>query len=204
MLTIVTSPDPVLATECEPADPKDKSLKRLAKQMAHAMYKSHGCGIAAPQVGVTKRLIVVDCEDEAYGEDPLILLNPVVMETKGEPEIIEEGCLSVPGITVPVSRQPWARVRYQDFEGDLWEIEGDGLLGRCLQHEIDHLNGITLLESAIPEARLTAIREYEEARRLGAKPGDTDTVTHDSLDVAEESAETSKAAAEAESVESAE
>lgn len=200
MLTIVTSPDPVLAVECEPCDPKDKSLKRLAKQMAHAMYKSHGCGIAAPQVGVAKRLIVVDCEDEAYGDEPLILLNPVVMETQGEPEVVEEGCLSVPGITVPVSRQPWARVRYQDLDGDLWEIEGDGLLGRCLQHEIDHLNGITLLESALPEARLTAIREYEEARRLGAKPGDTDVVTHESFEPDEElaAAEAPEAAAEAE------
>lgn len=198
MLKIVTSPDPVLAGTCEPCNPKDKELKRLAKQMAHAMYKSHGCGLAAPQVGINKRLIVVDCEDEAYGEEPLVLINPVIMELKGEPEIAEEGCLSVPGITVPVSRQPWARVRYQDFDGDLWEIEGDGLLGRCLQHEIDHLDGVTLLESAVPEFRLTAIREYEEARRLGAQPGDTDVVTHEMMEeilqaeepeVAEEAAE---------------
>lgn len=175
MLKIVQSPDPLLNTVCEECDiKKDKSLKRLAKQMANLMYKSNGCGIAAPQVGILKRLIVIDCDyaDDGADKDPIVLINPVIMELKGEPVKAGEGCLSLPGITVPVTRQPWARVRYYDFDGELWEIEGEGLLGRCLQHEIDHLEGKTLFEAAAPEDKITALIEYEKALAAGAKPGD--------------------------------
>lgn len=176
MLKIVQSPDPILATVCDPCEPGDRSLERLAKQMAHAMYKSDGCGIAAPQVGVTKRLIVIDVDydpDDKSTQDPLVLVNPEIVELKGEPETAGEGCLSCPGVTVPITRQPWARVRYYDLEGELWEIEGDGLLGRCLQHEVDHLNGRTLFESCDAATRIEALRAYEEARAAGARPGDT-------------------------------
>ena len=176
MLPIVISPDPILATVCEPCEPGDKSLKRLSKQMAHAMYKNYGCGIAAPQVGVTKRLVVIDVDwDGEKGEkNPIVLVNPEIVELAGEPEEGGEGCLSCPGVTVPVKRQPWARVQYYDLDGELWEIEGDGLLGRCLQHEIDHLNSKTLFESCDPVTRIEALRAYEEAKAAGARPGDTD------------------------------
>lgn len=174
MLSIVQSPDPLLNQVCEPVDPKDKSLKRLAKQMANVMYKDNGVGIAGPQVGVTKRIIVVDCDWSEHDKNPIVMLNPEVVETKGEPVEAGEGCLSLPGITVPISRAPWARVQYSDFNGDRWEIESDGLLGRCMQHEIDHLNGITLFERATPENRVKALEDYARAREAGAKPGDTD------------------------------
>lgn len=172
MLSIVQSPDPVLNTVCEPCVVGDKSLKRLARQMTQAMYKNLGCGLAAPQVGVSKRIIVVDCE-ESDEQNPLVMVNPQLMETKGEPVEDLEGCLSCPGISVPISRPPWARVRYYDLEGELWEVEGDGLLGRCLQHEIDHLDGITMFERCTPEHRLKALADYEEALAAGAKPGET-------------------------------
>lgn len=172
MLKIITSPDPLLNQVCEPCEIGDKSLKKLAKQMEKAMYASDGVGIAAPQVGSLKRLIVVDCgpEDE---RNPTTLVNPELVDTWGDPEIAEEGCLSCPGVLIPIERKPWARVRYYDLKGDYWEIESDGLLGRCLQHEIDHLNGITLFESASPRERIKALKAYEEARRAGAKPGET-------------------------------
>ena len=175
MLKIVVSPDPVLSQVCEPCTPGDKALVRLSKQMAHAMYKNNGCGIAAPQVGITKRLVVIDVDyDGEDGErNPIVLVNPQIMELRGEPERAGEGCLSCPGVTVPIERQPWARVRYYDLEGELWEIEGDGLLVRCLQHEIDHLDGKTLFESCDPMTRIEALRAYEEARAAGARPGDT-------------------------------
>lgn len=174
MLKIVQSPDPLLNQVCEPCDLKDRSLKKLAKQMERTMYATDGIGIAAPQVGVLKRLIVVETtpEDENGARNPLVLVNPEIVETWGEPEVNDEGCLSCPGIYVPIERKPWARVRYKDFKGEQWEIESDGLLGRCLQHEIDHLNGITLFESASPRERIKALTAYEEARRLGAKPGE--------------------------------
>lgn len=174
MIKIVQSPDPLLNQICEPCDPKkDKTLKRLSKQMANIMYKNNGVGLAAPQVGVLKRIIVVDCDWDEETRDPIVLLNPEIVEIKGEPITDGEGCLSIPGITVPITRQPWVRVRYFDLEGELWEIESDGLLGRCLQHEIDHLNGKTLFESCSPTDRIAAVTEYENAIAAGAKPGDT-------------------------------
>lgn len=172
MLSIVQYPDPLLSQVCEPCDPSDKDLRRLAKQMAKAMYDNDGCGIAAPQVGVLKRLVVIDC-DEDYGHDPLVLINPTIEELRGEPVTDEEGCLSCPGVSVPVARRPWARVRYYDFDGELWELEGDGLLGRCLQHEIDHLEGRTLFESCDPLLRIGLLQEYKAAKAAGAKPGET-------------------------------
>lgn len=172
VVTIVKSPNPVLQQVCEPCEVGDRSLKKLAKQMARAMYQNNGCGLAAPQVGVTKRFIVVDC-DESEEENPIFMVNPEIVELKGDPVTEGEGCLSCPGVTVPVSRQPWARVRYYDLDGELWEIEGDGLLGRCLQHEIDHLNGRTLFESCDPLTRIRALEAYEKALAAGAKPGDT-------------------------------
>lgn len=171
VVTIVQSPNPLLNTVCEPCDLSDKSLKKLAKQMVKIMYKNDGCGLAAPQVGVLKRLVVIDCEEEQG--DPIILVNPEILEVKGEPETEDEGCLSCPGVAVPISRQPWAKVRYFDLDGEEWTIEGDGLLGRCLQHEIDHLNGITMFERCDPIARIKALHDYELAVAAGAKPGQT-------------------------------
>lgn len=171
VVNIVTSPNPLLNTVCEPCEVGDKSLKKLAKQMVKAMYKNDGCGLAAPQLGVTKRLVVIDCEEEQG--NPIVLVNPEILETKGEPVTDDEGCLSCPGVAVPIKRPPWARVRYFDLDGEEWIIEGDGLLGRCLQHEIDHLDGVTLFERCDPITRLRVLNEYEIARAAGAKPGQT-------------------------------
>lgn len=172
-MQIVVAPDPILRQVAEPCEVGDKSLKRLAKQMAKAMYKNNGCGLAAPQVGVTKRIIVIDCGDPEDGQNPITLINPEILETSGTPVTEEEGCLSCPGIAVPITRPPYAKVRYVDLDGQEQTIEGDGLLGRCLQHEIDHLNGVTLFESADPMARIQALRDYELAKAQGARPGET-------------------------------
>ncbi|MDO5118350.1 MAG: peptide deformylase [Eggerthellaceae bacterium] len=172
MLKIVLSPDPLLNQVSEPCDPQDRSLKRLARQMAKAMYANDGIGIAAPQVGVLKRLIVVECGTPEEPET-MTLLNPEIVETDGEPVIAEEGCLSCPGVSVPIERKPWVRVRYLDLDGEAWEIESDGWFARCLQHEIDHLDGKTLFESASPRERIKALSAYAEAQKAGAKPGET-------------------------------
>ena len=171
MLKIVTAPDPILNTVCDPCVPGDKSLKKLARQMEKAMYKNSGVGLAAPQVGVLQRLIVIDCTDQDP-KDPTTLVNPEIVETRGEMVRDAEGCLSVPGINVEIERHEWVRVRYFDLDGNECEISGDGLLGRCLQHEIDHLDGKTMLESCGPLERLKALQDYEEAKARGAMPGD--------------------------------
>ncbi len=172
-LPVVTYPDPMLREVCVPCDPSDKSLKKLARQMANTMYANNGCGLAAPQVGVNKRIIVIDCDQDSGTRNPITLLNPEIIETRGPEELDGEGCLSCPGITVEVRRPTYAIVKYTDLNGEDWIIEGDGLLGRCLQHEIDHLNGITLFESCDMNARIKALKDYKAAQQAGAKPGDT-------------------------------
>ena len=101
----------------------------------------------------------------------MILLNPVVLETSGEIVEDKEGCLSFPGINVPVKRPEFVKVAFTDLNGDEWEIEGDGLLSRCLQHEIDHLNGRTLFDAVDKSLKLQVMAEYENAKRKGARPG---------------------------------
>ena len=173
MLSIVQSPDPLLNTVCEPCDFGDKSLKRLAKQKAHLMYKNAGSGLAAPQVGVLKRLVVIDCDQEDGERNPIVMVNPVIVAREGDPVTEGEGCLSIPGISIPIARPPFARCRFFDLDGEEWEIEGDGLLGRCLQHETDHLDGVTMFERADSMARIQALQDYEIALAAGARPGDT-------------------------------
>lgn len=173
-LKIVTAPDTGLQTVCEPCDLNDRSLKKLCDRMASTMYKNNGCGLAAPQVGIMKRLVVIDCNDPEDDPDPIFLINPEIIATEGDPIEGDEGCLSLPGITVKIARPPFARVRYFDLDGDECEIEGDGLLGRCLQHEIDHLDGKTMLEVCAPMEKVRALRAYQEALARGAKPGETE------------------------------
>ncbi|MFR1638381.1 MAG: peptide deformylase, partial [Eggerthellaceae bacterium] len=103
--------------------------------------------------------------------NPIVLVNPVLVDTQGDPVVAGEGCLSCPGISVPIARPPFARVRYFDLDGEEWEIEGDDLLGRCLQHELDHLDGITMYERCDPMARIEALRDYEIALAAGSPPG---------------------------------
>lgn len=175
MLKILEAPHPMLNTVCEPCVPGDKSLLHTAKQMAKMMYANNGCGLAAPQVGLNARLIVIDVDYDGKNnstKNPIFLVNPKIEELQGDPVVDEEGCLSCPGVGIPVKRQPWVRVSYFDLDGEQWEIEGDDLLGRCLQHEIDHLEGKTLFESCEPEVKIRALQAYDQAREIGAKPGD--------------------------------
>ena len=162
--------DPCLEKVCHPVTEFNERLHLLLDDMREKLEESGGVGLAAPQVGILRRVCIVE---DSEGEI-IELVNPEIVELAGEPEEGGEGCLSCPGVTVPVKRQPWARVQYYDLDGELWEIEGDGLLGRCLQHEIDHLNGKTLFESCDPVTRIEALRAYEEAKAAGARPGDTD------------------------------
>ena len=175
MTEIIVFPDEKLHTKCVECDVNDKSLVKLSTTMAKLMYDNRGVGIASPQIGENKRIIVVDCDydvDKKNTRDPLILVNPEILEVSEETTEETEGCLSCPGISVPVKRHESVKVRFFDLNADEWELSADGLLSRCLQHEIDHLNGITLFEACDPQTRLDALEAYEIAKRNGAKPGD--------------------------------
>ena len=166
-MEIITAPNPVLRKECTDIDvANEPGLAELADEMARLMYDANGCGLAAPQVGVTKKLIVVDCEWDGSNKtkNPIVLVNPYVESTRGEEIVDEEGCLSIPGVTVPVARCEDATVRALTIEGEPVVIEAEGFLARCLQHEIDHLSGRTLFETLPVMDRLAKLEEYKAAQ----------------------------------------
>ena len=138
ILDILRFPDPRLRNKAKTVATVDDSVRQLADDMLDTMYKAPGIGLAATQVNVAKRVIVVDVSETQ--DDPLVLINPVLLETTGSEEM-EEGCLSVPGYYEKVKRADKIRVKALDREGDDFEAEMDGLLAVCVQHEIDHLDG---------------------------------------------------------------
>ena len=135
LLNILVAGDPVLRKVAEPVTRIDKKLHRLLKDMADTMYASDGVGLAAPQIGVSKRIVVID-----VGEGLFELINPVIVKKEGE-VVSAEGCLSVPGRRGMVKRPMKVRARFQDRNGEWYEIEGEELLARCIMHETDHLDG---------------------------------------------------------------
>lgn len=174
---IVLSPDERLATECEPVQTIDKDVADLADRMLKIMYEADGCGLAAPQVGVLKQIVVVDCDYAGRGskKNPYVLINPRIVTADGEPRDFQEGCLSFPGINVCVSRPSHVVVQAYDLDGDLMQYEAEGnLMAVCLQHEIDHLHGVTMVDHLAPVKRAEAMRDYEEALAAGALPGETE------------------------------
>lgn len=141
----------------------DESIRRLAADMLETMYDAPGVGLAAPQIGVAKQVVVFDA-----GDGPEILINPELVETGGEWSF-DEGCLSVPGHFWPITRPAFARVRGIDLEGRDVEHAGEELLGRVLQHEVDHLKGMLLIERLDRKLRKQALRELrQEALGFGA------------------------------------
>ena len=137
---ILTDKDPALHKVCKPVENFDRKLHKLLDDMRETLEDANGVGLAAPQVGILRRVVIVDT-----GEEILELVNPVMLETDGE-QIGPEGCLSVPGKYGLVKRPYYAKVRAQDRFGDWYEVEGEELIGRCFCHELDHLDGIVYTE----------------------------------------------------------
>lgn len=138
---IVLHPDPRLKKVCPPVEAVDDTLRALADDMLETMYDAPGVGLAAPQVGVLKRLFVMDCNREEAGKAPTVCFNPEIVWTSEEVVTSEEGCLSIPNIYDDVSRPERVRLRFLDREGVEAEQELEGLWATCAQHELDHLNG---------------------------------------------------------------
>jgi peptide deformylase len=145
ILDIVRYGDPRLTAENTEVDPRAEELSGLIADMVETCHAAPGVGLAAPQIGVNKRVAIIDL---SVGEDPgalIVLVNPIVLESSGEQKE-EEGCLSVPDLTEKVARPEWVRVRAADASGTARDIEGTGLLARALCHETDHLNGMLYVD----------------------------------------------------------
>ena len=172
---IVIVPDERLFTECAPVEEITPEIRALADRMLQDMYATDGCGLAAPQVGELIQMVVIDVDYTDKKRNPFVLINPKIVVADGEEREFPEGCLSFPGITVRVSRPSHVVVQAYNLDGDLMQYEArDNLMAVCLQHEIDHLHGVTMVDHLSPSARLKAMREYDLALRRGALPGETD------------------------------
>lgn len=143
--TIRLSTDEILRKKCKPVKEITPNFLTLLDDMAETMYDANGVGLAAPQVGILKRAVVID-----IGEGLVELINPVILETEGS-QIDDEGCLSLPGKYAPVERPDYVKVQAMDREGKPFIIEGEGLMARAMCHEIDHLEGILYTDKALPE-----------------------------------------------------
>lgn len=172
---IVISPDPRLRQECAPIEEITPEIIELAERMKEEMFANSGCGLAAPQVGELVQLAVIDTEyDSRETYDPIVLVNPVIVEQSDKLVPFSEGCLSIPGISCEIKRPDRVVVEAYDLDANLMRYEAEGdLFCVCLQHEIDHLHGYTMFERLEPMQRMHAMHDYQEARARGAKPGET-------------------------------
>jgi len=165
VLEVLKVPNPFLKKKAKPVDKIDDEILKILDDMAETMYYSNGIGLAATQVGIDKRLVVIDFSTEKKKMELLKLINPEILSVDGE-LIMEEGCLSVPEIRDEVKRPRWVRFRYLDIEGNIREVEDEGLLARVIQHEIDHLDGIVFLDRLSPLKKALYYRRLrKEAKR---------------------------------------
>jgi peptide deformylase len=168
ILDILHFPDPRLRNTAKPVAQVDDSIRRLIDDMLETMYQAPGIGLAATQVNVAKRVVVIDLSEEK--NQPLCLVNPEIIEKDGE-EQMEEGCLSVPGIYELVKRANQIRVRALDRDGTPFEMEAEGLLAVCIQHELDHLEGKLFVDYLSSLKRQRIRKKLEKENRQQETPG---------------------------------
>ncbi|MCX7988734.1 MAG: peptide deformylase [Thermodesulfovibrio sp.] len=164
VLEIRKYPDEILKKKALPITEIDKNIQKLIDDMIETMYKANGVGLAAPQVGVSQRLIVVDTSSREENQSLIVLINPEIINSEGE-VLSEEGCLSLPGFTTRLKRGEKILVRGLDRKGKEIEIYAEGLFSRALQHEIDHLNGMLLIDRISPLKRELFRRRYQKVKK---------------------------------------
>ena len=169
MYDIVTIPDAVLKTEAAALDGVNDAVRTQMDAMLKAMYDAPGIGLAANQVGLLNRGLVVDLADTQNGEEaaPICMAIPELLWLSDDISTREEGCLSIPGQVAEVSRPAQVRVRYLDYDVKLAELEADGLLSHCVQHEIDHLNGVLFVDHLSALKRNMVIKKFKKAQKAG-------------------------------------
>ena len=164
--TIVKWPEAVLSKRGAPVTVFDGALKTLVEEMFESMYAAQGIGLAAPQIGLSQRIAVVDLSFNKDVKDRIALINPEVIEATGK-QVEEEGCLSLPDIREKVQRAAWVKVRAQDVTGKTIEVEGEELLARALQHEIDHLDGVLFIDRISRLKRELVARKIKKMQKNG-------------------------------------
>lgn len=145
-LTIHRLGDAALRQPAKRVSRVDASTRQLCRDMLHSMYAAHGIGLAATQVGVNQQVLVMDLDPETPSTPPVVLINPEIRLRGSSVDTSEEGCLSIPGVYLDVVRPTWVEVGFLDERGQRRRLKADGLLGRCMQHEIDHLNGVLFVD----------------------------------------------------------
>ncbi len=178
ILDILHFPDPRLRSHARPVASVDESVRRLVDDMLETMYDAPGIGLAAPQVNVSSRVIVIDVSEQR--NEPRCFINPEIVETRGREEM-EEGCLSVPGFYEPVQRAEWIRVRALGRDGRPFELQTDGLLAVCIQHEIDHLDGKLFVDYLSSLKRQRIRKKLEKSQRQHKPPGPAPNAQHQAL-----------------------
>ena len=152
--------DPTLRRPAEPVTEIDTEVRAICATMVEAMLRANGAGLAAPQIGISKRIIVLDVEGQFH-----VLINPELVLVEGETEELSEGCLSLPGVSAPVTRGSRATIAGTTLDGERIEITGEGLLARAIQHEMDHLNGHLFIDHLTPARRKSAVQEYKRKQK---------------------------------------
>ncbi len=152
--------DPTLRRPAEPVTEIDAEVRAICATMVEAMLRANGAGLAAPQIGISKRIIVLDVEGQFH-----VLINPELVLVEGETEELSEGCLSLPGVSAPVTRGSRATIAGTTLDGERIEITGEGLLARAIQHEMDHLNGHLFIDHLTPARRKSAVQEYKRKQK---------------------------------------
>lgn len=166
VLPIIVAPDKRLKTKCNSVDSVDENIVQLMADMLETMYLAPGIGLAAPQIGVTKRIIVVDTAGKDEDPQPYKMVNPELLGVSEETWIHEEGCLSLPEHYADVERPERIAVRYLDETGTRKELEADGLLATCIQHEMDHLDGLLFVDHISALKRNMILRKLTKSKKL--------------------------------------
>ena len=165
---LIILPDPILRQASKPIERVDDELKRLANDMLETMYDAPGIGLAAIQIGVPRRMLVIDVSREGEDKQPQVFINPEILKSSDERSVYEEGCLSIPDYYAEVERPATITVRYLDRDGKELTAEADGLLATCLQHEIDHLNGVLFIDHISRLKREMVIKKFTKAAKSKA------------------------------------
>jgi len=165
---ILIAPDPRLKAVSTPVETVDVEIRKLVEDMADSMYAAEGIGLAAVQIGVAKRVIVMDLDQKDGKKDWRVFINPKITWASEEMATFEEGCLSVPEIWDDVERPARIKAEYLDLDGKKIEIEADGMLATCLQHEMDHLEGVLFIDHFSRLKRSIALRKLAKAKKLAS------------------------------------